>query len=424
MLILKEKDKTLFLISLLKVFIILFLTSFVLRLVGFDKFGFIIDNNRLIELNNYFNQSNLNILFNSLLLSISTFLLLKIMCDNKKTKIYIIVSVISSFINMAFQISDILFLQLPYFEPFYFIFSFIVLIICVIIIDRKIMFKRFIFIFLINMLYQAMASFIRNVTFNEAYSIFYDFLLNFDYIILLVISYLIKERKGKLECKVSEVVGSFLLQRISFKNTAQESQKKLSNANKKKKKSDNLDEEELIKELTDWIYLILCIIWNVFTLFCVIFISTLNTTLITTFFILTSFLITKSTFGEAFHMKKASTCFIVSNLTYFILSRITSSVNVSFWIPIILGVGLSYGTSLLVKKKEVKKVEIVRGMDEDELKAICKRYNLNSFEIKLLIDFYVNKLSLVKLSIKYNYSKEAIFKKKKKALDKINKETT
>ncbi len=168
------------------------------------------------------------------------------------------------------------------------------------------------------------------------------------------------------------------------------------------------------------IFLILSAIYELFNLGIIIFVAFLNHTVIECIFILSSFLITKKVFGKPFHFNSASKCFIVSNLTYYMLNRITFNIGISFVIPISLGIALSYFTSLLVKKTE--EVKLYRGMKENVLREICVDYNLTSVETDILIDFYSNKMSLVKLSLKYNYSKDAIWKKKKAALLKIKRQ--
>lgn len=98
------------------------------------------------------------------------------------------------------------------------------------------------------------------------------------------------------------------------------------------------------------LFFILSLLWNSFTVLVVILIAKLNNTIIECIFILTSFFISKHIFRKAFHLNNAIHCFIVSNLTYYVLNRITMPIGISIFVPVTLGVGLSYFTSKLVKK--------------------------------------------------------------------------
>ena len=109
---------------------------------------------------------------------------------------------------------------------------------------------------------------------------------------------------------------------------------------------------ELIREekATLIIYYILSSIWNIFTLVMIVLIAMLNNTLVECIYITTSFWLTKGIFGKPFHLKSMLKCFALSNITYYILNRITTPLGISMIVPIMLGVGLSYVTSKLVKK--------------------------------------------------------------------------
>jgi len=399
----KEKDKELFLVSVLKIFVILFIGSFIVRLIGFDKFKFDIDNPIIYKITDIIYFANIG---QFVLLYINCFILMKLICSNKNNKIYYISAFIMTICNMISQAL----LNDPNFNLIYTFLSIVILLSGIFIIDKKIPIKRTIAVFLLNMFYQQVAMAIRSIENDIEYTQIYDFLLQFDYIILLAISYIVNEMKGS-EYKWSlKAVGSSLHLQHSSKKSATKLPK------------ESLSREEKVERLTENIYLVLVIIWNFFTLGCVILVCTLNTTLITTIFLLISFMMTKATFGKAFHMKSALSCFIVSNLVYFALSRVTVSVNISFLIPIILGVGLSYVTSFFVKKTEKKEIKLYKGMKKEELLEIIKTKNLNKYEQNLLIDFYCNRMTLIKLSMKYNYSKDTIYYHKKKALKKLKEE--
>ena len=163
------------------------------------------------------------------------------------------------------------------------------------------------------------------------------------------------------------------------------------------------------------IYLGLSLIWNIFTIFVVLLIANLNHTFIECIFILTSFWLSKKVFGKAFHLKSMIQCFIVSNLTYYCLNRITTPLGISIIIPILLGVGLSYVTSKLVKKTYKP---LYKGMPEELfVETILKIVDKDSTKYKICYDFYIKNESDVSLSFKYNYSVAGI----RKIKDRLNK---
>ena len=134
-------------------------------------------------------------------------------------------------------------------------------------------------------------------------------------------------------------------------------------------------------------------------------------------FILSSFWINKTVFGKAFHLDNAFHCFIVSNLTYYCLNRITAPIGISILIPIILGILLSYFTSKLVKDNKSK---LYRGMPTDLFdEIILKVVNKNDIDYKICYMYYIEKIKEENIAYKVNYSKEAIQKHKKSVNDKI-----
>jgi hypothetical protein len=107
-------------------------------------------------------------------------------------------------------------------------------------------------------------------------------------------------------------------------------------------------------------------------------------------------------------------CFVVSNLTYYTLNRITTPLGISMFVPILLGVGLSYVTSKFVKKTYKP---LYKGMPEELFEeTILKVVDKDSVKYKVCYDFYIAKESDVSLSFKYNYSVAGI----RKIKDRIN----
>ena len=146
------------------------------------------------------------------------------------------------------------------------------------------------------------------------------------------------------------------------------------------------------------------------------FIATLNHTFIECIFIVTSFWINKAVFGKAFHLKKASVCFVVSSVSYYALNRLTWDIGISFIVPISLGIALSYITSKLMFMQERK--QLYRGIELDEFYNIITKVTSNHEHIEICKMFYVDKQPDVKIAFRYNYSVSNI----KKIKQKINKQ--
>ena len=116
-------------------------------------------------------------------------------------------------------------------------------------------------------------------------------------------------------------------------------------------------------------------------------------------------------------MKKASTCFMVSPLSYYILNRLTWKINISFLIPTILGLALSYITSKLMERQE--NTYLYRGIPEDKFYELIRRVTDNEEYIEICKMYYVDKETNLKIGMKFHYSEINIKKIKKKINDKI-----
>lgn len=170
-------------------------------------------------------------------------------------------------------------------------------------------------------------------------------------------------------------------------------------------------------ELANKIYIVLFWLYNIFSVFVILFIGSLNETFIECIFILSSFWVNKGAFGKPFHLKKASTCFMVSSLSYYILNRLTWKINISFLIPTILGITLSYITSKLMERQE--NTYLYRGIPEDKFYELIRRVTNNEEHIKICKMYYVDKETNLKIGMKCHYSEVNIKKIKKKINDKI-----
>ena len=161
----------------------------------------------------------------------------------------------------------------------------------------------------------------------------------------------------------------------------------------------------------------LYLLFNLFTLFIILVIAKLNNTFIESIFITISFWANKKAFGKPYHCKSVITCFMVSSLTYFCLTRITISIGITYLVPIILGVLLSYFTASLVEERYENR--LYKGMSEEDLMKIVTKVTNNKLDIKMCKEFYCDRYNSVKVANINNYSISAFEKRKKKIVDKV-----
>lgn len=268
--------------------------------------------------------------------------------------------------------------------------------------------KRFTSVVLLNIIFQFISTITRyNYSAEYVSSPSINVILTIDYSLIMLLTYKIYFMKGDVTlCGVfRELVGSFLQKLTSSLSSLR---KYLIQFSKRTKK---------IKfEIT--LFTVLNLLWNIFTVAAVLFVGFLNNTLVECIFILSSFWLNKTVFGKAFHLKNAAQCFVVSNLTYYCLDRITTTLNISMLVPIILGILLSYFTSKLVKKNEKK---LYRGMSEDELKYWLDKITNNKLDYKICKLYYVDRYSEIKVAAMTCYSVENI-KKRKRVINDLLKE--
>ena len=397
----KDYDK--YLKVSLKVYLFVLIIIFIMKMVGIDYFGLDLNNPTLIKISDYFSTSHWGDLYFITTLTIQSYFY--ICLTTNRTKLYK-ESLILALILYIPQCLLNMFYKLDWIYP---IWCLVVDLIFPMIINRKIKIKKQIIYIILMNLYQLISLFIRNVGVNSNYNNFLiDSLLNIDQLLLFAITYNLYFMKGgnKL-CGVELDQCSSLLKQLNYKKLLKKLQKNLYNFKK-------LDKEA---KLTFIIYFILSLFWNMVTVLIVLLVAKLNDTFIECIFIITSFWISKGKFGKAFHLKSMAQCFIVSNLSYYILNRITTPLGISIIVPILLGVGLSYLTSKLVKK-EYK--PLYRGMPEELFnETILKVTDKDSEKYNVCYDFYIKKKSTISLAIKYNYSEAGIRKIKDRINNKI-----
>lgn len=397
------KDYGKYLSASLKVYLFVLVAIFIMKIVGLDYFGLDANNPTIITIDNFCKSFKLDIIISYINCFINSYIIISIMCDknDKKIKMY---TLIWFPLIIIFQ-----YLKMTTSNPLIHIFNdyLLVMIICFIK-TKKIQFKKYTKLILFIVFCQFISMIIRSQSLNSnTYNFTISLLMNLDFLIMIIILYKLYFMRGGQICYQVEEVFSYSLKKMNLKRLLKKLQKNYSNFKK-------LDKQEKAAII---IYSILSLIWNVFTLVVIIFIAKLNDTIIECLFILTSFWLTKRTFGKAFHLDSMIHCFIVSNASYYMLNRVTTPLGISIFVPILLGVGLSYVTSKFVKKQYKP---LYKGMPEDLFEeTILKVTDKGSVKYKVCYDFYIGKESDVSLSFKYNYSVAGIRKIKDRINEKI-----
>ena len=402
-----KKDLDKILSSTLKTYFIILIGIVVVKLFGFDYFGLDTSNEIIIMIDNFIKTFHLELVWYAITLYIYQYVIFSITCvDNSKTmKLYtlytlpiaITIQLLKTQINAPylFAIIDLLWL-----------FMFSILYIKMVKRNKieKYNVSNYWIYCVVNMIFQLLSMFIRNIEIVNSHGIIISILLNFDYILLSIISYkLFFDMGGK--SLWDWVVSSFSHLRTLLRTLPTKLQKFYLN-NKAKSRFD---------KISDCIYIPLFLLWNVFTLLVILFIATLNHTFVECIVIATSFWINKKTFGEPFHMKTALSCFIISNLTYYCLNRITVPNGISLIVSISLGIALCYMTSKFVKSKK-----LYRGMSIEEYdKFVLPLYSINSIYYEIGKLFYVERYSEQWIANKLSYSIPGIQKKKYELKNKV-----
>src|SRR5574344_1639333 len=204
----KENDKVLISKLLLKATFVLLVISVFLKLCGLNVFGADTSNAVLISISNFIDKYYLKYPLDWLLLFIQYFLFFKLSCNNCDNVRYIICSltctVLTSFIQFLLygiyiNLNDFIV------NIIYSTFTIILLIVFSLINDFKIIqkekqVKKYLFkcikssaiLIIIITVYQYIALFLRNITITQTVENVYDLLLNFDYTILLLVTYYLK----------------------------------------------------------------------------------------------------------------------------------------------------------------------------------------------------------------------------------------
>lgn len=392
------KDYGKYLSASLRVYLLVLIIIFIMKLIGLDYFGLDVNNPIITKINDFLSVYRLDFIYQFLCLYFN-FYLIESMTLNKYKVGFGTFAIPTINIVATFLLYKYNFIEL--YQPFN------ILLMLVYFLMKKAKIMRIFKVFIINIFCQALSIVIRNYNV-EYYDILINSIMNIDYYIMLIIWYKLEKQGGVKICqKDSQEVGSYLLKRQHLLKLLTRLRKKLRNFKK-------LDK---VSKITFIIYFILSLFWNTLTLAIILLVARINDTLIECIFILTSFWLSKRIFGKAFHLQSMAQCFVVSNLTYYTLNRITSPLGISILIPIMLGVGLSYFTSKLVKKSYKP---LYKGMPKEIFEeTILKVVDKDSDKYKICYDYFINKKNALYLAGKYNYTEAGIRKIKDRVNNKI-----
>lgn len=408
----KDYDK--YLSTSLKLYSFVLLFVVILKIVGFDYFGMDINNPTLLNLNSFIMKYHLENIWYAISMYINIYIVISITTNDnsKKLKLYTLCCMPIAILKEYFVINNIIFVIIDYLYV-------LVLALIYMLINKKKITKvnignYVLFFVVINTLIQLLSIVLRTGEIKLYLDNFIvNFIYNLDYFIIIIIFQKLYFMKGVTNL-CTKVVYYSSQRLISLKRFPTKLLKRFQNSKKEKEKEIEKSKTEII---SDRIYTVLYIFWNLLTLALIVFISLINDTVIECIFITFSFWITKTVFGKAFHFDNVLYCFIVSNLTYYLLTKITSPLGISIFIPILLGVGLSYFTSKFVKKSYKP---LYRGMPEELFnETIINVVEKDSLKYKICYDFYILNESDLSLSFKYNYSVAGIRKIKERVNEKI-----
>lgn len=395
-----KKDMDKILSSTLKTYFIILIGIFIVKLFGLDYFGLDTGNEIIVLIDDFINRFHLEMVWYGITLYIYVYIVLSIASVDNSIKMKLYTLCILP-IPIFLQIIKTKINNIPLFTIIDLLWLFMVLILYIKIIKRDKIRKynvgNYLIYCIINILFQLISVTIRNVTIVNTHGTLMSILLNFDYILLSIIFHKLYFSLGG-KSLWDWVVYSFSHLQTSLKNFPTKLQNFYLN-NKDKSR---------FEKISDSIYIPLFILWNIFTLVVVLLIATLNHTFAECIIILCSFWINKRTFGKAFHMPTAFSCFIVSNLTYYALNRITIPASISLIISVILGITLCYVTSKFVKTKK-----LYRGMSLNEYNTnVLDLYDEESIYYQIGKLFYVDRYSEQWIATKLAYSVPSIQKKK------------
>lgn len=403
------QDYKKYLSTSLKVYLFVLIIIFIMKLVGFNYFGIDLNNPIITKIDILFKSWYLKDLWYIFTLWLYGYFIISITCNcnSKEMKIYSVMCIpifyLATYLETKYSIMILnCFIDFGYLLILSYLFNLKYK--CI---SNKKLLLNYVKIIILNLFFQIISVVTRVGYFEKNnYNFIVNFILDLDYLLLFVIYHRLYFEGGEKVC-LEMVVSLFSQKKMNLKRLLKKLHQNWLNFKKQPK--------QIKLEIS--IFITLSLIWNILSVVLILFVAKLNHTFIECIFILTSFWLSKKAFGKAFHLSSMMQCFVVSNLTYYVLNRITTPLGISIIIPILLGVGLSYVTSKLVKK--IYK-PLYRGMPENVFnETILKIVDKDSEKYKICYDYYIKKERALALSFKYKYSEAGIRKIKDRVNEKI-----
>lgn len=370
----------------------------IIKLLGGNYFEIVYTNKTINIINDFIMKWKLENVWYAITLYVNVYIVISITCNDnsKRLKIFnllcmpfiIFLQVVKGRIGVFGIITDFLYM---------FILSAIYLKITKTPITKNTVFNYLTITFL-NLAFQFISMVTRNQNLLHVTDNFYiTFILNIDYFLIIIILYKLYFKKGGTNlCQM--VVSSGSQKLISLKTSLVKLRKKFLNKKPKSKE----------EKITFAIYYPLYLLWNLFTMLIIVLIAFLNDAFVEAIFITVAFWVNKRSFGKPFHFKSVAVCFAFSSLTYYILTRITFKTETSFFIPIFLGVALSYVTSHFIKKN----TKLYKGMTKEDLYSTIIKVTDDPIVIKICEQYYCDRLDDRKIARNVSYSIDSIRKKR------------
>lgn len=387
--------------QILKVYGILLIIVFILKLLGVNYFEMAIDNPTIIKINEFIKYWRLENLWYAITLYINLYIVMAITCNDNsnKLKIFTLLLMPLALLTQYLKNFSSLFIIADYIYP---------LIFCILYKQKNIKYSNyFIFYIILCTLFQIISIITRGNSIEILKDNFiFNFIYNFDYILMLLIfyKYYFMQRSESL-CLMAVCYFSHLLD--LSKNLPIKLHKYYQN-NKLLTKTE---------KISNSLFIPIYIAFNILTLVIILIIARLNNAFIEALFITLAFWLSKKSFGKPYHCKSVITCFLVSSITYYCLTRLTIEIGISFLIPILLGILLSYITTNLVKRNYDNK--LYKGMPEEDFMELIKKVTDNKLDIKMCKEFYCDRLTEREVAKKNNYCISSFEKRKKKIVDDI-----
>ncbi len=390
----------------------------VLKIFGYNIVGLEINNERLLNIMEYIGNTNvLYPLIKCFLCSMVVFSLYMSVLDYKKNfKKLLIVTIIYSFVLnfvvIKFNIPtlSIIYSMTTYFAPLMFGYKF----------------KECIKIMILEIFLQSIMIFIKVLDVNDA-SMITAATIYIDYLIMLFITYINKERRGKLWLSLESDLFSYQTTKKNFKSILNKSMNllKCCKSNAKKSLKNWIKRNSKLNKRTIAVYIKVIAIpkfvaYVLYPLIIVIVVSLyayIKNKELEAFLFIISYVSLRCLFPKTFHadyipnIKRhfvSIVCTILSIIVFILSIHNTMDVSISILYGIIIALAVD---TILYYIKDYIDVKT----PENEIKKLCRDCGINKKEdIEFVIDYKFNGITVKEQSIKYNYTEQTVRNKRTK----------